>query len=161
MPMKSNERTQIISKKPERAPTGNVSAHKSMKDMKTLFYSIGFAALLAACASPERKVIRFESDPPGARVFYDFNAAGNQSEGQSYIGQTPCEGRFEIEGDGSFKLPRVPIYSDFKRPAITFTAKAPPGVTGSPSQQKTFYGPALFYPPDKAPEAVFFDFRRE
>lgn len=112
-------------------------------------------ALLIGCA-PRMATVRFESEPAGARVFASYGHDEKAARSRSYVGQTPCTGQFEIEGNGAFKVPsRIPVFSEFVQPVLVFTAEH-----DGQSRQEVFHGASTFQAGSKAPPAVFFDFKK-
>jgi hypothetical protein len=123
-----------------------------------------FAALLligvCGCAAPKFP-ISFESDPPGARVFYSAAPNEKSATGQEYLGVTPFSWEIEGNGDRTFDAPRIPVMSEFVRPVVIFTAKPS---SNSPSlfpQRQVFHSSAFFQPGDKIPAKMFFDLRQK
>lgn len=87
----------------------------------------GLAALTGGCSQN----VRFESDPPGARIVVN----------NDYIGDTPCEGSFRL--NPSKTLDR----------SYEVLAYPPPGTTEVPAQYR-FLGRW-----DEAPSRMFFYFQ--
>jgi hypothetical protein len=113
----------------------------------------------AGCAAP-RFQIAFESDPPGARVFYTAGPDEKHTHPLEYVGVTPCI--WELEGNygRTFKAPRLPVMSDFVQPAIIFTAQPRTDGTNLFAQRVVYHSGAIAQPPDRIPEKVFFDLRK-
>jgi len=111
--------------------------------------------MLAGCATtPDRpRSISFESDPPGAAIYYGAGANDKFAEPKSYLGTTPFAWSPELNGDGSFKLPGALVYSIFIPPVIVFEAR----LTGQTSRQK-FHGGTIATGADKAPAKIMFKF---
>jgi hypothetical protein len=117
--------------------------------------------LLAGCASvPPTKTVKFESDPPGARVFVAYAPDEKSATGKAYLGSTPFEHVFEARGDGGFKLPKAFIYSTFTAPVAVFTAEPPHGSTNLYPQRQVFHGDTVIVDPDKIPPGMFFDMHK-
>lgn len=104
--------------------------------------------------------VHFESEPPGARVF--FGAGPNEDMAkESYIGQTPVAWEYEGDGDRRFKNEHgIPFYSDFVKQAIVFRAEPPNPTPGLYEQRQVFHSPALFQAGDRIPDKIFFDLRK-
>jgi len=113
-------------------------------------------AALCGCA-PTLQVIHFGSDPPGARVYWGMGANEDFGQPKSFLGETPFDWQFEVNGDHTFKAPGVFIYSAFVPPATVFEARPPGDATNLFVQRVVFHGGSFAHPPDKAPDKMFFD----
>lgn len=115
------------------------------------------AALFAGCAAPKR-TISIDSTPPGAKVFFAVGANEDFAKSaKQYIGTTPCTWTTELNGDGSFKMPGVLVYSMFVPPVAVFYAEPPSTSTNLFPQHQVFHGGTMATPSSKAPEALLFD----
>src|SRR5688572_14950051 len=90
----------------------------SQKNHMVVMLLIGFCG----CAAPKIQ-IAFESDPPGARIFYSAAPNEKSATAQEYLGITPFTWEIEGDGDRTFDAPRIPVMSEFVRPVVIFTAK--------------------------------------
>lgn len=106
-------------------------------------------ALLSGCATtpPPPVLLTIESDPAGAKIFC----------GENYLGTTPVTTEIKEAKPGTREVnpQRVFAMSDFVRPELKFTAKL-----GEQTQTKVFKGAAMFYPADKLPERILFEFEK-
>lgn len=123
--------------------------------MKTLWL-LALVVLAAGCHTPPPvHTVRFESEPPGARVFFGAGANEHLAPAKSFLGTTPCSGDFVEGDDGGFEIPRIKFYSKFTPGVMVLEARLD-GVTN----RIVFRGGAKFHqPPDKIPPAVFFDLK--
>jgi hypothetical protein len=118
--------------------------------------------LIAGCAAPT-KIIKFDSDPPGARVFV---TSGDNEDiakgGRNYIGQTPCQWTAQIDGDGTFHRDGsgIPFYSHFVQSVVVFTFDPPSGETNLFSHHEVFHLTTAFQPGTKVPDGIYFDLRK-
>ena len=127
-----------------------------------IFPLLALAAAAAGCASDRKQLITFESDPPGARIFYGMGANEGFAGNKEYIGTTPCDWTATVDGAGHFKPSGVFVYSIFVPPAVVFVAEPPAGSTNLFPQRLVFHGGALiFTAADKAPGKLFFDLHKE
>jgi hypothetical protein len=117
---------------------------------------IGFCG----CAAPKFP-ISFESDPPGARIFYSAAPIEKSATSQEYLGITPFTWEIEGNGDRTFNAPRIPVMSEFVRPVVIFSAKPISNVPGLFPQRQVFHSPAFFQPGDKIPAKMFFDLHQQ
>jgi hypothetical protein len=114
--------------------------------------------LAAGCASPPPRVIKIQSEPPGARIFFALGGNEDFASGHfEYIGQTPCEFTPEQNGDGTFKVPWVFVYSLFVAPVAVFRADPPTGSTDLYSKRQVLHGGTIATPAVKVPAGLFFD----
>ncbi len=116
--------------------------------------------LLVGCATPVR-VIKFDSEPQGARVFLTMGANEDMAKGtgRNFLGTTPFTWTTEVNGDGSFKMERthIPFYSDWVKPVAVFTAEPPSASTNLFTKREVYHGNANFQGGSQAPEGIFFD----
>ncbi len=123
---------------------------------------LALLSLTIGCKAP-MATVRFESDPPGAKVYVVYHPLSDLESAKqtaSYLGTAPCTGQFRVKGNGEIDPPaRVFIASDFVRPQVSFIAEPPNGVTAT-NQVRTFMGGAMFHPGDKLPEAIMFNFAK-
>lgn len=118
--------------------------------------------MIAGCATPT-KVIKFDSDPPGARVFVGYGENEDIAKGgRNYIGQTPFQWTTEIDGDGTFRRNGggIPFYSDFVQSVMVFTFEPPSTETNLFSHREVFHLKTGFQPGKKVPDGIFFDMRK-
>jgi hypothetical protein len=118
--------------------------------------------LIAGCAAPT-KLIKFDSDPPGARVFIGTGDNEDIAKGgRNYIGQTPCQWTTEIEGDGTFKRhgAGIPFYSDFVQSVVVVTFEPPSTETNLFAHHDVFHLHTAFQPGTKVPDGIFFDMHK-
>ena len=108
---------------------------------------------LAGCAAPAPRVIHFESEPVGARVFYGMGANDNFATPKTFLGTTPCEWTPEQTGNGEFKLPGALVYSTFVPPVIIFEARWTNGAVA----RESFHGGTIAHGADKIPPGIFFE----
>jgi hypothetical protein len=116
--------------------------------------------LLAGCASapPVKVNIRIESVPPGAHVFFGVGPNEQFAEsGKQYLGVTPCTWSYQPNSDGTFKLPGALVYSIFVPPVAEFIAVPPDDAANLFTKRQMYHGGTIATPPDKVPEAIFFD----
>lgn len=117
------------------------------------------ALLTTACATPDRsRTVHIDSEPRGARVFFGIGPNEDRADtAKQFLGVTPFDWKTLANGDGSFEWPGIFIYSAAVRPAAVFTAEPPSSATNLLSKRVVYHGPAMFVPPDKIPEGIFFD----
>jgi hypothetical protein len=133
---------------------------KNLPRVKNL--SCALALLLVGCATTDNtRAVKIDSDPPGARVFFGIGPNEDQADAaKNYIGTTPLEWRTKARGDGSFEFEGIFVYSMAVRPAAVFTCEPTAAQTNLFKKRQVFHGGAMFQPPDKIPEGIFFDLRK-
>jgi hypothetical protein len=118
--------------------------------------------LCIGCKAP-MATVRFESDPPGARIYKIYHPLTEFEKAKqtaSYMGTTPFEAQMRVTGNREVDPEnQVFLANDFVRPQVTFMAEPPKGVTTT-NQFRTFMGGAMFHPGDRLPDAILFDFTR-
>lgn len=114
--------------------------------------------LFGACATPDRsRIVHIDSEPRGARVFFGVGPNEDRADtAKQFLGVTPLDWKTQANDDGSFEWQGIFIYSAAVRPAAVFTAEPPSGATNLHSKRVVYHGPAMFVPPDKIPEGIFF-----
>ena len=117
------------------------------------------ALLVAGCEAPRYR-IAFDSEPAGALVFYTAGATERSAAPPEYVGVTPCVWEIEGNGDRTFKGPRIPLMSEFVKPAVVFTAKPSSDGTNLFEQRVVYHSGAIAQPADKIPAKIFFDLRK-
>ena len=120
--------------------------------MKTAIALLTLLTLTAGCA-PKFHTLSFDSAPPGARIFLGRGINEKSATSETYLGQAPCKWTVEVNGDGSFKMPGIPVYSSFVKPVYVFIARH----EGAEIRQLV-HGGAVFQTADFVPDALFFDF---
>lgn len=122
-----------------------------MKKLLPLF------ALTIGCANPQH-VIKIDSEPPGARVFFGSGPNEQSAEkSRSYLGKTPLEWTMTSDTGNYFMVSGAPVYSSFVPPAAVFFCDPPTGSTNLYPQKQVFHRPTPFTAGDKVPQGVFFD----
>jgi hypothetical protein len=114
-------------------------------------------AICAGCATPTTKTVRFESDPPGARVFVAYGADEKSAKAKDFLGVTPFDWQAELNAKGGFKVPAIAVYSWFVQPVVVFTAQPTNGATNLFARHQVFHGSTILLPKDKVPSGIFFD----
>jgi hypothetical protein len=122
---------------------------------KTLLLVLG---LVCGCASvPPVRNVRFESAPPGARVFITYGVShkqASQSPGD-YLGTTPCTAPIAVESDGTFTITKkVAFVNNFGEPRTALIVAQLNGV----SVTNVYHASAFAREGDQVPAAVFFQF---
>lgn len=117
--------------------------------------------LAAGCKAPMR-TIKFDSDPPGGRVFLTMGANEDMAKGgRNYLGTTPFTWTTRVNGDGSFKYESgIPFYSDFVQSAVVFTCEPPSNATNLFTKREVFHTNTDWQKGNSAPQGVFFDMTR-
>jgi hypothetical protein len=156
-------------------PQKPVPPHSRSVRLLELFKKIiplTLCVLLFGCASNEQKhfardgrelkknerEIHFESNPPGARIFYYAGVVeGGSQDEQHYCGTTPCDWVIEGNGDGTFKFPGALLVSMVYPPYVVFTAQPTPGATNQFIQKQIFRGGTIATPAAKIPGAIYFE----
>lgn len=111
------------------------------------------ALILAGCATaPTLRQIRFDSDPPGARVFYGAGGTPSAAEPREYVGTAPCQWTPPQDSQGRFKPKGIAFYNAAVRPYVVFRAEWTNGQTA----RQTFRCGAAFQAQDDMPGALFF-----
>src|SRR3954469_13969119 len=115
--------------------------------------------LFGACATPDRsRTVHIDSEPRGARVFFGIGPNEDRADAaKQFLGVTPFDWKTQANGDGFFEWQGIFIYSAAVRPAAVFTAEPPSNSTNLYRKRVVYHGPAMFVPPDKIPEGIFFD----
>lgn len=128
------------------------------------------AALLASCASTPReaagpqprrgyKFVKFESAPPGARVFISYGTSHKDAAkvAGDYLGTTPCTAEIAIERDGSFAISKkIAFVNNFGEPRTALIYAQ----IGDTSITNAFHASAFAREGDRVPDSMFFDFAR-
>lgn len=83
----------------------------------------------------------------------------SSTKSRNFLGITPFQWTTDIESDGTFKVNKdtFPIYSDFVKFVVVFTAEPPPGATNLYIRQEIYHTAASFQAGNKAPDGIFFD----
>lgn len=109
--------------------------------------------ILAGCATaPAPRQMRFDSDPPGARVFYGAGASQAAADLREYVGTAPCQWTPPQDAKGRFKAKGVAFYSSAVRPFIVFRADW----TNGASRVLVFRAGAAFQAQDDIPASLLF-----
>jgi hypothetical protein len=127
--------------------------------MKILPNLFAVCLLLCGCAAPTR-LIKFDSEPRGARIFLTIGADENMAKGaRNFLGMTPFTWTTEVNGDGTFKVEHaaIPVFSDFIQSVAVFTAEPPSGQTNLFTKREVYRGNAAYQRGNKVPEGIFFD----
>lgn len=121
-----------------------------------------FAAMLCGCAhtpkeaprEPYHRTVRFESAPPGARVFVAWGSGVGSLRSREYLGTTPCTNQIPCTEDGTVEARSgVAGVSVFVPRVMVLSAEI-----GTNVVKQTFRTGALAQSADRVPAAVFFDF---
>jgi hypothetical protein len=127
---------------------------------KLLFLFI--VSLLSGCQTtpPPKPVIKIDSEPRGARIF--FGSGPNEKDAEktrSYLGVTPLEWTVpdQDNDNGKFKIDGSLVYSLAVPPAAVFFAEPPSGKTNLLRGKQVFHSGTPFVPGDKIPTGIFFD----
>lgn len=119
--------------------------------------------LMLGCESmPPHRVIKFDSEPQGARVFIGMGPNEKDAEkARNYLGTTPLEWSVQehlMDGDGEYFEPRGAfVYSMFVPRAVVFFADPPSGHTNLFPKRQVFHAETEFRPGDRIPVGIFFD----
>jgi len=106
-------------------------------------------------------LVRFESDPPGMRIYYGSGGEIKLAEKNiSFIGLTPCEKKIGSTKDGDFEIEGVTLYNSFRPAVAVFICEPPYGQANLFRQEKSYHSEAHFIPADRVPDAVFFDMHK-
>lgn len=124
------------------------------------------ALLMVGCATTPpkdlKRKVHIDSDPQGVRVFYGIGTNEGVAEGRrAFIGVTPFD--YSIEGDeeGRFKIDGALVYSIMVQPAAVFIAEPKSTETNLFTKRQVFHAGAMFSPPNKIPEGLFFDLTKK
>ena len=125
-------------------------------DMQRLACLALLVALFSTgCRTPgPRQSIRFESEPPGVRVFVGTGFNESNAVPKNFIGSTPCEFEPRQDKHGRFLIDGLFGYSKFVAPAIVFEARH----TNGSSRRVVYRGEAFKRDADRIPAGIFFDF---
>jgi len=115
--------------------------------------------LIAGCASKPLRVVKIESEPSGARVFFGVGPDERTAiAAREFVGTTPCQftprqqnrhGEFDVEG--------IPVYSAFRQAVAMFMAEPPSGATNLFARSQVFHCETVWKSADMVPSGVFFD----
>lgn len=129
---------------------------------KTTLLLLTLAAVAGCASAPPTRTVKIDSAPSGARVFWAVGAnEGFAKDSRQYIGTTPCTWVASVNGDGSFKLPGILVYSMFVPPVLVITADPPENSTNLFQQHQVFHGGTIATGPNQAPESLFFDLSKK
>lgn len=97
------------------------------------------------------------------RVFFGAGAEIPIAEkSRSYIGQTPCKAKIECDEDMRFgEIKGVRFYNKMRPPVAMFMCEPPADSTNFFKQAVIYNGASFGHPPDKVPDAIFFDMKRQ
>lgn len=131
--------------------------------MKSALFLVA-ALVVVGCAhtpteaefDPYHRTVRFESDPPGARVFIGHTGGEAPPLAWEYLGTTPCTNKVACTDDG-FVDPqyRVAVVSQFVPPRLVFMA-----IGNDRTNYVSLRGRTRWRSADKLPSALFFDLEK-